>query len=118
METKIITIINDVEILATDDDEYVPIRPICQALNIDLSSQKKRIERDILLKNEVKLINATGKDGKNYEMIALPYMYIFGWLFSAQYTRVNQKAQESLIKNKKLCYEAFAHYIKIKIKHG
>lgn len=44
METKIITIINDVEILATDDDEYVPIRPICQALNIDLSSQKKGLK--------------------------------------------------------------------------
>ena len=43
METRVITRINEVEILASRDNQYVPIRPICQALGIDPEGQRQKI---------------------------------------------------------------------------
>ena len=39
MQTKIISIINNVHILITSDEEYVPIRPICEALKVDINKE-------------------------------------------------------------------------------
>lgn len=82
METKIITRVNNVDIVSTSDEQLVPIRPICEALGIDANGQKQRIERNEILGPVACMIHATGKDGKTYDMYAIPYMYIFGWLFS------------------------------------
>lgn len=49
METKIIARINNVDIVSTSDEQLVAIKPICEALSIDWSSQKQRIERDEIL---------------------------------------------------------------------
>lgn len=35
METKIITRVNNVDIVSTSDEQLVPIHPICEALGID-----------------------------------------------------------------------------------
>lgn len=39
METKIIAKVNNVDIVATSDEQLVPIRPICEALGIDANGQ-------------------------------------------------------------------------------
>lgn len=49
METKIITRVNNVDIVSTSDEQLVPIRPICEALGIDANGQKQRIERNEIL---------------------------------------------------------------------
>ena len=115
METSIVTRVNNVEILATRDDQYVPIRPICQAFGIDLASQKKRIERDEILSSVVVMVTATGNDGKNYEMFSIPYTYVFGWLFSIDDSRVSEEARPLVIQYKNECYLAlFNHFTSAK----
>ena len=49
METKTIVRVNNVDIIATSDEQMIAIRPICEALGIDADSQRKRIERDEIL---------------------------------------------------------------------
>lgn len=44
-------------------------------------------------------------------MIAVPYMFIFGWLFSIDVSKVNETAKESVLKYKMECYKVlFDHF--------
>ncbi len=111
METRIIARVNNVDIVSTSDEQLVPIRPICEALGIDADSQRKRIERDEILHPVAVMMTATGRDGKQYEMFAIPYMYIFGWLFSIDASRVSEEARPSIIRYKQECYRAlYEHF--------
>lgn len=49
MNTKIIARVNGVDILSTSDEQFVAIRPICEAFGIDPEGQRQRIERDEIL---------------------------------------------------------------------
>ena len=111
MNTKIITRVNNVDIVATSDEQLVPIRPICKALGIDTNGQKQRIERDEILSSVACIIHATGGDGKQYEMYCIPYMYVFGWLFSIDTSKVNEEARLTVLKYKEECYRAlYKHF--------
>ncbi len=111
METKIIARVNNDDLVSTYDEQLVPIRPICEALGIDANGQKQRIERNEILSSVACIIHATGKDGKTYEMYAIPYMYIFGWLFSIDTSKVNENARESVLRYQTECYKVlFEHF--------
>ena len=111
METKIITRVNNVDIVSTSDEQLVPIRPICEALGIDANGQKQRIERDEILGSTACMIHAVAGDGKEREMYAIPYMYIFGWLFSIDTSKVSENAREAVLRYQTECYKAlFEHF--------
>ena len=42
METKLITRINNVDIVSTSNEQMVPIRPICEALGIAYQPQYQK----------------------------------------------------------------------------
>lgn len=105
METKLIARVNNVDIVSTSDEQMVPIRPICEALGIDPNGQKQRIERDDILSSTACMIHAVAADGKEREMFSIPYMYVFGWIFSIDTSKVNPDAQEALIRYKQECYK-------------
>ena len=96
MNTKIITRVNNVDIVATSDEQLVPIRPICEALGIDFARQRKKIQEDEDLSSVVVLTPSTGSDGKQYEMLCLPIRYIFGWLFTINPKNVNPESQQAV----------------------
>jgi hypothetical protein len=89
METNFITRVNGVDIVvANDAEKMVPIKPICDALGIDANGQKQRIERDEILSSTACMIHAVAADGKEREMCAIPFRFIFGWLFSVDVSKV------------------------------
>ena len=113
METKTIARVNQTDIIVLVEDvrkKIVPIRPLCEALGIDLSSQKKRIERDEILSKVMVMTTTTGSDGKQYEMSCLPIKFVFGWLFTIDTSRVNEEARESVINYKLKCYDVLYNY--------
>jgi len=105
MQTKLIARINNVDIISTSDERLIPIRPICDILGIDSKSQRDKIERDEILKSTGVVITSVAADGKTREMYAIPYMYIFGWLFSIDTSRVNPEVKENVIHYKLECYK-------------
>lgn len=111
METRVITRINEVEILASRDNQYVPIRPICQALGIDPEGQRQKIQRDYFLSRVTCMIKATGKDGKQYDMFAIPYMFVFGWIQSIEESRIDPIAAENVFRFKSQCIKSLYYYI-------
>ena len=115
MSTKTIAQVNQVSIeISLDKEQSLPIRPICEAIGVDFSAQKQRIERDEILNSVVVMTTTTGKDGKQYEMMCLPFKFIFGWLFTIDTSRVREEAKENVIKYKLECYNALYDYFTAK----
>lgn len=116
METKVITRINNVDIVATSDEQYMPIRPICEALGVDPEGQRQRIERDEILSSTTFVIKAVAADGKEREMFCIPFAYIFGWLFSIDDSRVSEDVHDAVIQYKRECYDALYKHFTAKAK--
>jgi len=106
-QTRTVAVINERKILVIENGQkLVPIKPICEALGIDVDSQRKKINSDEILTPVAVLSTATGVDGKQYEMFCLPFKFIFGWLFTINPANVKEEARESVVKYKLACYEA------------
>ena len=112
MNTKTVAKINNENILLLDGAEkFVPIRPICQAMGIDHKRQMDNIKGDDILSPVGGLKPTKGADGKEYDMFCLPYMYIFGWLFTINPKNVKAESRENVLRYKQDCYTAlFNHY--------
>lgn len=112
MEKKLITTINGTEIYAiTENGEvYVPIKPICTAIGVDVEAQRSKIKNDTILNSVAVQNTATGSDGKQYEMDCLPLKFIYGWLFSINPEKVKQDVRGIVIEHKLKCYNALYDY--------
>ena len=73
---KTLSVINKIQIVQLDGD-LIPIRPICQVLGIDESSQRRKIYDDDFFNSVAVLSTATGEDKKQYEMLCMPLPFIF-----------------------------------------
>ena len=112
-----IAVVNNVTILATGEAEMlIPIKPICEALGIDYSGQIKKVKEDDFLSSTVVLSTTVGADGKDREMVCLPYEYVFGWLFTINPKNVKPGAQEAVAKYRIECYDVlFRHFAEPRI---
>jgi hypothetical protein len=112
METKSIAKINNVSIIVIENGQkLVPIRPICEALGIDHKNQRTKIQEDDFLGSVGVLSTSTGNDGKQYEMFCIPFMFVFGWLFTINPKNVKPEAQEAVSRYRLECYKAlFKHF--------
>lgn len=106
MSNQIITV-NEKEILIISyyNEKYVAIKPICEAIGVDYSSQLKRIKEDNILSSVVVLSTTTGADEKQYKMQTLPIRYIFGWLFRIDSRNVKEDIRDSVEKYQRECYD-------------
>ena len=106
MNTKTLARVNNVSIVLTSDEnnrKLIPIRPICDALGIDEDVQNRKLKEDDFLSSVATLSVATGADGKQYEMVCLPYEFIFGWLFTINPKNVKEEAREVVSKYRIEC---------------
>jgi len=113
MNAKTLVKINDVPIQVVDDNgrKLVPVKPICEAIGVDFKSQYQKLENDEFLSSVVVLSTTTGSDGKQYEMVCLPYEYVFGWLFTINPKNVKEEARETVAKYRIECYDAlYRHF--------
>ena len=86
---------------------YVPVKPICDLLGVDWSSQRRRINRDMVLSAE--LINIiVSTQGGPQEMACLPIDFISGFLFGINASRVRAELQEKIIRYQRECYNVLA----------
>jgi hypothetical protein len=113
METRTLAKVNNVaiQVVETNKEKLVPIKPICEALGIDRKAQQDKIEEDEFLSSVRVLSPLTGTDGKQYEMTCLPYEFIFGWLFTINPKNVKEDAREAVAKYRIECYRAlYRHF--------
>lgn len=91
-----------------DGSVYVPIRPICERLGVDWSSQRQRIHRDPVLARYFVVVTTTKSGRGNPNMAALRLDYLNGWLFGINASRVNPDIRDRLIRYQEECYRVLA----------
>lgn len=85
---------------------YVPLRPICKYLGLAWSGQFERINRDLVLSEEVRRVRVTRTDQRqDEEMICLPLEYLNGWLFGVNASRVKPELREKVVRYQRECYK-------------
>lgn len=96
-----------VAVKVKDGSIYVPIRPICSALDLSWPGQRERINRDAVLSDLVTGVRVTRSPerGGTQEMICLPLQYLNGWLFGINANRVKATSRAAVIRYQKECYE-------------
>lgn len=89
---------------------YVPIRPICDYLGVDWSSQRRRIANDPVLSKRARSVAVTATEaGGRREMTCLPLDYLNGWLFGVSTNRIKDESiRERLIRYQDECYSVLA----------
>lgn len=111
METKVVTRINGVEILASNvSDGLVPVKPICESFGVDYPTQYQKLKDHPIYGSVVGLSPTTGTDGKQYEMVCLPIEYLAGWLFSINPANVKEEIRDNLIRFQIECNKALFRY--------
>ncbi len=102
-------------VLVAEDEKqevYVPVRPICDFLGIDWSSQRRRISRDPVLSESTMsvVITATDIDPQSRRpltsaMLCLPLDFLNGWLFGVSAQRVKPEFRDRVITYQRECYK-------------
>lgn len=91
---------------------YVPVRPICDFLGVSWTGQRRRINRDLVLSEEVKRVNVTFTDSRHdtmiREVICLPLDFINGFLFGLNPNRAKEEVRERLVLYQRECYRVLA----------
>lgn len=103
--------INNTDIIIIENGEKrIPIKPICEALGISHKPQIERLKSDPILGSVVTLSVTTGSDGKNYQMVTIPFMFVFGWLFRIDSRNVKPEAREAVMRYQLECYQALYNH--------
>ena len=113
MSQQLISKINGVDIVTVDrdGDVFVPIKPICDALGIDVESQRDKINSDEILSSTAVLSTAVAADGKEREMYCLPLRYVYGWLFTINPKNVAPEARGAVARYRRECYDVlYEHF--------
>ena len=89
---------------------FVPIRPICDFLGIDWSSQRRRITGDPVLSMRTRSVAVTATEaGGKREMTCLPIDYLNGWLFGVSANRIkDEEIRRRLIRYQDECYRVLS----------
>lgn len=88
-----------ISLLLADGTWWIAIKPICEALNVKYESQFERIQSHKILGQLFRKHGMVAADNRLREMVCLPEMYVYGWLFS-----VNSDKPE-LVEYQHKCYK-------------
>lgn len=93
-----------------DNTVYIPLRPLCDLLGLDWSSQRRRINRDPVLGEEVRAVAVTttarsDDRPQTVPMLCLPLEFVSGFLFGISVSRVKEELQSQLIRYQRECYK-------------
>jgi hypothetical protein len=87
---------------------WIPLKPICEALNIEYTRSFKNVKNDPILGSELAIQPMqVSKNGKTQvrNVTCIPEQFIYGWIFSLR------SESKELTEYKKTCYELlFNHF--------
>ena len=102
-----------IAVKVADDSIVVPLRPIIEGLGLNWSSQRKRLNRDLVLSKHLKVVVVTTTTSQysvlgTREMVCLPLKYIPGFLFGVNPARVREELREKIIRYQEECHDVLA----------
>ena len=97
---------NEELLFVYEDEIWIAIKPICNAININYINQFKNIQKDSILFNIAKCFTTKKKGDQRRKRKCLPESYLYGWIFS-----IKSKSKE-LHEFKKICYKVLYEHFK------
>lgn len=102
-----------IAVQAEDGTVYIPLRPICDLMNLNWAGQFERLKRDEVLSEEIAVIRVTRTtDGatatQTNNMTCLPLDMLNGWLFGINARRVKEAVRPKLLQYQRECYRVLA----------
>ncbi|MCT8876641.1 phage antirepressor N-terminal domain-containing protein [Shewanella xiamenensis] len=82
----------EITVIESDNQQWVAIKPICDALGLHITTQRNKLVKDYDLK---KMIN-TCANGKKYNMDHINYSDLYSWLIQINFNKLNAITQEHL----------------------
>ncbi|MCA9938203.1 MAG: ORF6C domain-containing protein [Anaerolineales bacterium] len=108
VEEKAVIFYDDqvVAVRLPNDEIFVPIRPICDAMGLNWSGQRQRIQRNPVLSEVLQIVRLSrdNTSGGNPNVLCMPLDYLNGWLFGIDANRVRPEIRDRLIRYQKECY--------------
>lgn len=88
-----------------DDEFYIALKPICEALDVNYHRQRENLVTDNELSQLCAEQRVVASDGKIRKMICLPEKFVYGWIFSL-------RSDSEILKIYRLkCYEIlYTHF--------
>lgn len=117
MNTQLISVpFHGQSLLATlvNDVPHVAMKPICENIGLDWSSQFQKIKRNHVL-NKGMVMMTIPSNGGLQEMVMLPVKYLNGWLFGVDVNRVKPEIRDRLIAYQTECFEVLANHFMPKV---
>lgn len=101
----------DLTAVEVNGELHVALKPVCEAIGIDWSSQRKRIMRDAILSTCV-VITTMQVPGEiqNREVMTLPISHLNGFLFGITASRTKPEVMDALIVYQRECYRVLHDY--------
>lgn len=112
MNTQIINF-NGTSIIAIIKEgiPYVAVRPICEAIGLEVESALKRIKRHAILGKHCTEMAGVLPSGRQNAVLCLPIQYLNGWLFMIEVGKVKEECRATLISYQEKCYQVlFDHF--------
>jgi hypothetical protein len=111
MKTIVVTTINGVDILASaEDDELVPVKPLCDLFGIASNKQIEKLTSNPLYSSTGTLRVSVAADKKDREMYCLPVEYLFAWMLGINSANVKKEIREKLLEYQKDCVQALKEH--------
>lgn len=112
MTTTNVAVINGISLqVVTDEREkLVAVKPVCEILGVNYTTQVEKLKGHPVFGSTVPLRGIVAADGKNREMLCIPFRFFPGWLFSINPDNVKEEARESLIRYQLKCNDVLFDY--------
>lgn len=102
---------DQLSLIQEGNEQFVPVKPICTALGLDWETQRRMLERDIVLSSTTVTMTVVAQDKKLREMVCLPLKYLNGWLFKINPSRYEGERLEKIVRYQKECYQVlYQHF--------
>jgi hypothetical protein len=99
--------------LVINGQNYILIRPLCEALKIDADRQIRDLKVDEDLSGEVsEQTTRLPSEDRNRPYVCLPEEFIYGWIFNIKYSNtMSGETKENLRMYKRECYNIlYTHF--------
>lgn len=109
----LISKINGVDIVTVERDGeiFVPIKPICEAIGIDVDAQRNKLNSDQFFNSTAAIIAAVAADEKEREMYCIRLRDVYGWLATINPGKVAPEAREAVAVYRRECYDVlYEHF--------
>jgi hypothetical protein len=104
--------------VVVDGVNYVLIRPLCDALEVDGEWQVKALStNEDLIDERCEHTVHLPSDDKSRKFICLPEEFVYGWLFGIKYSNtMSEETKENLRIYKRECYDVLYRHFHAKVR--